>query len=65
MPGKVAAVVLWGVMAMAAGASAQFPDTVLLEELTWTEVRDAEQNGPHMTLGKQNARVIHHAPLRR
>jgi creatinine amidohydrolase len=45
------------------------PDTVFLEELTWTEVRDAirsgkttiifptggtEQNGPHMVLGKHN-----------
>ena len=53
-------------------ASAQTPDTVFLEELTWTEVRDAvqagtttiiipaggtEQNGPHMALGKHNARV--------
>jgi creatinine amidohydrolase/Fe(II)-dependent formamide hydrolase-like protein len=51
---------------------AQAPDTVLLEELTWMEVRDligaksttiivpvggTEQNGPHMTLGKHNARV--------
>ena len=49
--------------------SAQGPDTVFLEELTWTEVRDAlaggattviiptggtEQNGPHMLLGKHN-----------
>ena len=46
---------------------AQKPDTVFLDELTWTEVRDAiesgtstvivatagtEQNGPHMVLGK-------------
>jgi len=51
---------------------AQAPDTVFLEELTWTELRDVigartatvivpvggtEQNGPHMTLGKHNARV--------
>lgn len=51
---------------------AQTPDTVLLEELTWTELRElidaktttiivpvggTEQNGPHMTLGKHNARV--------
>lgn len=51
---------------------AQAPDAVLLEELTWTELRDligartttiivpvgaTEQNGPHMTLGKHNARV--------
>ena len=48
------------------------PRSVYLEELTWTEVRDAiaagtttiilpaggtEQNGPHMALGKHNARV--------
>jgi creatinine amidohydrolase len=61
-----------GVLATAGGAGAQPPDTVLLEELTWTEVRDAvragkttiiipaggtEQNGPHMALGKHNARV--------
>ncbi len=54
------------------GAAGQTPDTVFLEELTWTEVRDAirggkttiilptggtEQNGPHMALGKHNARV--------
>jgi creatinine amidohydrolase len=51
---------------------AQGPDTVFLEELTWTEVRDrvgsgtttiivpaggTEQNGPHMALGKHNVRV--------
>ena len=54
------------------GARAATPDTVFLEDLTWTEVRDAiragkttiiipaggtEQNGPHMALGKHNARV--------
>jgi len=53
-------------------ARAEAPDTVFLEDLTWTEVRDAiragkttiiipaggtEQNGPHMALGKHNARV--------
>jgi creatinine amidohydrolase/Fe(II)-dependent formamide hydrolase-like protein len=53
-------------------ARAEAPATVFLEELTWTEVRDAiragkttiiipaggtEQNGPHMALGKHNARV--------
>ncbi len=51
---------------------AQPAPSVFLEELTWTEVRDAtsagkttviiplggtEQNGPHMVLGKHNARV--------
>ena len=52
--------------------AAAAPDTVFLEELTWTELRAAiqagkttiivpiggtEQNGPHMALGKHNARV--------
>ena len=56
----------------AAPARAQAPATVLLEDLTWTELRDAigagtttilvpvggtEQNGPHMALGKHNVRV--------
>jgi creatinine amidohydrolase/Fe(II)-dependent formamide hydrolase-like protein len=51
---------------------AQAPDTVVLEELTWTALRDlvgsgkttiivpiggTEQNGPHMALGKHNHRV--------
>jgi creatinine amidohydrolase len=55
---------------------AAVPDTVFLEELTWTEVRDAlkagkttiilptggtEQNGPHMVLGKHNYIVKHTA----
>jgi creatinine amidohydrolase/Fe(II)-dependent formamide hydrolase-like protein len=53
-------------------ARAQAADTVFLEELTWTELRDViksgkttiivpiggtEQNGPHMALGKHNRRV--------
>jgi creatinine amidohydrolase/Fe(II)-dependent formamide hydrolase-like protein len=54
-------------------AAAQSPaKSVFLEDLTWTEVRDAtkagrttiivpvggtEQNGPHMALGKHNVRV--------
>ena len=53
-------------------AHAQTPDTVFLEELTWTEVRAAidggittvivptagtEQNGPHMVLGKHKYRI--------
>src|SRR5215813_3840974 len=53
-------------------ASAQIPDTVFLERLTWDEVRDlmaagkttiiiptggTEQNGPHMAIGKHNVRV--------
>jgi creatinine amidohydrolase/Fe(II)-dependent formamide hydrolase-like protein len=58
--------VLLGAMPLSLRAS------VMLEELTWTEVRDAvaagrtivivpiggtEQNGPHMALGKHNVRV--------
>ena len=62
--------VLTSMLALAASsAAAQVPDTVFIEELTWTEVRDAiaagtttvilatggtEQNGPHMVLGKHN-----------
>src|SRR5262249_51379206 len=53
-------------------AQAQPPETVFLEELTWTELRDlidsgkttiivpiggTEQNGPDMALGKHNVRV--------
>src|SRR5262244_568171 len=52
--------------------AAQAADTLFLEELTWTELRDlvhsgkttiivpiggTEQNGPHMALGKHNLRV--------
>jgi len=52
--------------------AAQALDTVFLEELTWTELRDqirsgkttiivpiggTEQNGPHMALGKHNVRA--------
>jgi creatinine amidohydrolase/Fe(II)-dependent formamide hydrolase-like protein len=59
-------------LALGLPAFAQTPDTVFLEELTWTEVRDAiksgkttiifptggtEQNGPHMVLGKHNFRI--------
>ena len=55
-------------------AEAQLP-SVFIEDLTWTEVRDAiaagrttaiyyagstEQNGPHMALGKHNF-IAHHA----
>ena len=63
-----------------AGATtfAQIPDTTFLEELTWTEVRDAiqaetttviiptagmEQKGPHMVLGEHRFVVNHVADL--
>ena len=59
-------------LASVSRVSGQAPDTVSLEELTWTELRDlirsgkttiivpaggTEQNGPHMALGKHNVRV--------
>ena len=59
-------------LAAAPGTFAAASTTVFLEELTWTELRDeiragkttiivpiggTEQNGPHMALGKHNARV--------
>ena len=73
MIGKVVALVVGVVVALApvAGRTAA-PDTVLLEGLTWTELQEliksgrttvivptggTEQNGPHMALGKHNARV--------
>lgn len=61
---------------VASSSLAQVPDTVFIEELTWTEVRDAikagrttvilptggtEQNGPHMVLGKHNFIIRHTA----
>ncbi len=63
---------LLALLAFASGAGAQGPPTVMLEELTWTELRDrvaggattvlvpigaTEQNGPHMALGKHNVRA--------
>lgn len=58
--------------ALAARAAAHSPPSPFLEDLTWTEIRDAvaagkttilvpiggtEQNGPHMAVGKHNARA--------
>lgn len=63
---------------LARPATAQVPDTVFTEELTWEEVRDqirngkkailvptggTEQNGPHMLLGKHNLVVRHAAEM--
>src|SRR3970040_39565 len=72
MKSRALAAVVCLILVCAGRVWAQAPDTVLLEELTWTELRDligaksttiivpvggTEQNGPHMTLGKHNARV--------
>jgi creatinine amidohydrolase len=65
---------LASILFLVAGQSAvaQTPKTVMLEELTWTELRDrirsgmstiiipiggTEQSGPHVALGKHNLRV--------
>ncbi len=60
------------VLAWTPRLAAQAPDSVLLERLTWTEIRDAvhagkttiiipvggtEQSGPYMAVGKHNVRV--------
>jgi len=57
-------------------AAAQVPDSVFIEDLTWTELRDGiqagkttvilpvggtEQNGPHMAIGKHNFIIKHNA----
>src|SRR5713226_7078432 len=69
---KVLGIISCLVLLCAGPACAQAPDTVYLEELTWTELRaligsqsttiivpvgGTEQNGPHMALGKHNVRV--------
>jgi len=66
----------YALLSMLLLAPAEAPDTVFLEELTWTEVRDHlaagkttvivasagnEQNGPHMVLGKHEYIVRHAA----
>ena len=66
---RLAAIVL---LTAATCVQAVAPATVFVDDLTWTELRDAihagkttiivpiggtEQNGPHMALGKHNARV--------
>jgi creatinine amidohydrolase/Fe(II)-dependent formamide hydrolase-like protein len=78
--GRFAACPVWAaplavlavVAVLVATSAAAPPDTVFLEELTWTELRalvaggtttvivpigGTEQNGPHMALGKHNVRV--------
>src|SRR5260370_31920022 len=72
MKSEVEGLVLGVVGSGVAGGLAETPDTVFLEELTWTEIRDriqaggttvivpiggTEQNGPHMAVGKHNVRV--------
>ncbi len=68
---------IWILLVFTADSFSQkISDTVFLEELTWTEVRDAikagktsvifptggtEQNGPHLVLGKHNYIVKHTA----
>jgi creatinine amidohydrolase len=73
-PPHLVRILLLTCLLLSAGAAAggQAPDSVFLEELSWTELRDligsgktmvivpiggTEQNGPHMALGKHNRRV--------
>lgn len=73
LPGLLTAALLLTPLAVVGQAG---PPSVFLEELTWTEVRDAvasghttailpsagtEQNGPHMVLGKHRYIVTHAA----
>ena len=68
---RVLLYLFWALIGTAA-ARAEAPDSVFLEELTWTELRavvqsgkttiiipigGTEQNGPHMALGKHNRRA--------
>ena len=72
MRSRASGLLLCLLLAGASRAVAQAPESVFLEELTWTELRDVirsgkttiilpiggtEQNGPHMALGKHNVRV--------
>ena len=69
---KAIAALLLAFLCLASPAMAQAPNTVFLEDLTWTELRDAihagkttvilpvgavEQSGPQMALGKHNVRA--------
>jgi len=76
---RLAVLVTAGAATLPGVPTAQQPiHSVLIEELTWTEVRDAiaagrttaiiyagstEQNGPHMVLGKHNV-IAHYAAQR-
>ena len=75
VPGRIVALLLAALIAMLAcapAARAAGPAALMLDALTWTEVRDriaaghttvllpiggTEQSGPHMVLGKHNVRV--------
>src|SRR5882724_2260020 len=72
MKSSVSGLLLCMLLVVASSALAEAPDTVFLEELTSTEIRDriqaggttvivpiggTEQNGPHMAVGKHNVRV--------
>jgi len=71
-------IILFALTCTAYPGHAQGPDTVFLDELTWTEVRDrleagtstvivasagTEQNGPHMVLGKHKFIIRHTSEL--
>ena len=72
MKRRLAAIALLLVSVVASSADGAAPGGIFLEEMTWTDVRDAlaagrttiivpvggtEQNGPHMVFGKHNVRA--------
>ena len=72
MTAKSIAVAVCCLVALATGAQGQTPSPVFVDDLTWTELKrniasgkttilvpigGTEQNGPHMALGKHNARA--------
>jgi creatinine amidohydrolase len=72
MIGKTAAFIVCCTLALASASLAAIPSSVFVDDLTWTELKQqiasgkttviipiggTEQSGPHMALGKHNARV--------
>src|SRR5437667_6289371 len=72
MRAQTRSLLLCVLLVLPGAARAAGPDSVYVEELTWTELRDrigrgattvivpiggTEQNGPHMAIGKHNVRV--------
>ena len=75
---RTSVLVVAALLVFCGSLSAQRPNTVSLDELTWTEVRQAidegtttvivatagtEQNGPHMVLGKHKFIISHTSEL--
>lgn len=76
--GATLALTALAMLSVATDVEAQSPGDPYIEEMTWTEIRDAmaagktvaivpvggtEQNGPHMVMGKHNYIITHAAGL--